>query len=74
MKIEKIIKDFVSIEAAGDLKKRGLTMADYDALYYILQDLKTRKKAEFIQDSIKKYFEKLGAVVMPCGVGFAVVV
>lgn len=74
MKIEKIIKDFVSIEAAGDLKKRGLTMADYDTLYYILRDLKTRKKAEFIQESIKKYLEKLGAVVTPCGVGFAVVV
>ena len=73
MKIEKIIKDFASIEAVSDLKKRGLTMADYDTLYYILQDLKTRKKAEFMQESIKKYLEKLGAAVRPCGVGFVAV-
>ena len=53
-----IIRDFNSIETAADLKKRGLTPADYAALREVLKDLLYNGEADYLQENIKNYLQR----------------
>jgi hypothetical protein len=53
-----IIKDFNSIDTAADLKKRGLTPADYAALREVLKDLLYNGEADYLQENIKNYLQR----------------
>ena len=65
-----IIKDFNSIETAADLKKRGLTPADYAALREVLKDLLYNGQAEYIQESIKNYLQRYNVETEQTAIGY----
>lgn len=69
-KLKKVINDYKEIETAKDLQKRKLTLADYETLFYVLQDLVRNKKSLFISKSICDYLQRLGLAVKPKGINF----
>lgn len=70
--IEKLVKDYNSIEFYSDLKKRNLSLADYRTIEKILTELKITGSSEFTQIHIKGYFEKFSIPCRPCGTGWEI--
>lgn len=68
--MEKLLKDFESIETIKDLNRRGLSHSDYDTLYKIIKELNQKGKSQFIQQSIKNYLTKLNIKTQAYGVGY----
>ena len=64
-----LIKKYESIETSLDLKRNGLTLADYRALYGCLVDLHNGTPVYVITKSIAQWFKKNGAKVktVACG-------
>lgn len=60
--MNKLLTDFNSIEFDSDLKKRKLTLAAYNEIGYILQEIAKYHctTVKTISDSVAKYFKKFG--------------
>ena len=70
---QKILHDFKNIENEKDLKKRGLSLSDYNYIYDILSilcDLKS--SAQTINKNAADYFKKYGFNVVNTGIGFLI--
>lgn len=68
--MKKIINDFKNIKTIEELKKRKLSLIDYEVLFIIIKELKENKKSEFISETVKNYLEKFKIKIKNCGVGW----
>ena len=73
-KLINLIKDYISIDSADDLKKRGLTLSDYHFLAGIVGELQRNGCSSFIQKSIADYIIKKGIDCKPKGILFEAII
>ena len=59
-KLKALYEDYKSIETAKDLQKRGLTLADYDNIPYIITDINKVGESTCLSSNIANYFAKFG--------------
>ena len=70
--MKELLKDFNGIETAKDLKKRGLTLSEYNTLAYVLKELANTGKAEFTQQAIYDYLTRFNLKIKTCIIGWRV--
>lgn len=68
--MEDLIKDFKKIETLNDLKKRNITISEYNTIFLIIKNLQQFKKFDFLQESIKNYLIKFNIKVFEAGIGW----
>ena len=62
-KIQNLYKDYKQIESIRDLVARGLSLADYDSLLNVINELAVHFESNFIQLSIAKYLKKFNVKI-----------
>ena len=70
--MKKLLKDFNNIETSKDLQKRNLSLSDYTMLEYMIDELKTSKKAKTISKAVSDYCIKQGLKVKTHGIGYQI--
>ena len=69
-----IYEDFNSIETVKDLRKRGLTHADYINLHEALKELHSNNSTDLFSTSIAEYLSKKGCKVNMKGITYYITI
>ncbi len=70
--IKKLVSDFCNITTAQDLKREKLSMSDFSALSFTLQDLQDTGITNILSINVKNWLERRGLNIRAHGVGWMV--
>lgn len=62
-KISNIYHDYISIETEKDLRKRKMSLSDYDAFRDCFNEIQRNGKTETFISALADYFKKFGFTV-----------
>lgn len=65
-----LYNDYNQIDNAKDLHKRGLTLAEYNALLNIINELAVHHKSEFFILNIANYLKKFNVKIKTNAINF----
>lgn len=68
--MDKLLNDLKKIETLTDLKKRKLTLLDFNILQKTIEELIKNKCSEFINERVKNHLQKFNIKIKTCGVGW----
>ena len=71
-KIASVFSDYNAIENEIDLKKRKLTLSEYQTCKQVLDDIRYNGKSETFIKNIADYFKKFGFEVNLQGVNYVI--
>ena len=73
-KFIKLKQEFDGISTAHDLTRQGLTLADYNALYVSLLDIRNQGYTDTIYSAVKAFLERNGLTAAERGIGWRLTV
>lgn len=71
-KYDSVFNKFNNIESDKELRRQGLTLSDYDALYEVFRDLHNDTTAETLSGSVVRWCKKNGLIAVSHGIGWEI--